>query len=602
MIAPQLRWEVAKPAPQEYLARFPDLPPSIAQCLYNRGFKTPQEAYAFLSGEPEEDDPFQLRGIHQAVARIRQAIRQKQRVAVYGDFDADGVAATALLAQTISSLGGQPLPYIPHRVDEGYGLHREALERLAQEGCRLLVTVDCGVRSIEEVRYARQLGLEVIITDHHSPPKELPPALAVVNPKREDCPYPFKGLSGVGVAFKLAQALLKVEHRVPLFSHPFPRDPFGTGSRRDRDTFVRKSTPLEEKELLDLVALGTITDLSPLLGENRSLVKKGLSALNDSPRPGILALSASLKERTITSQTIGYILGPRLNAAGRLGDAMTSYRLLTTSSPAEAQELALELEEKNRQRKDLTLQVLEKARRQIEGQESEPILLAKGEVFPCGVIGLVASRLSEEFYRPAVVIEWGEEESRGSARSIPEFNIAKALDECRDLLLRYGGHSLAAGFTVKSEDLVTLEERLRGLAAGQLSGLELIPTLSIDVEVPLTDLEPAIFAAAQTLEPFGPSNPPPTFLSRKVEVREARVVGQAHLRLTLTDPIPRDPCGTGSCKDGRVIWNGIAFGRGEEANSLSRYIDIVYVPEIHWWNNEERLQLRVLDLRSISEG
>lgn len=576
MTAPQLRWEVARPAPQEYLARFPHLPPSIAQCLYNRGFKSPPEAYAFLSGEPAEDDPFQLRGIHQAVARIRQAIRQKERIAVYGDFDADGVAATALLAQTISSLGGQALPYIPHRVDEGYGLHREALERLAQEGCRLLVTVDCGVRSLEEVEYARQLGLEVIITDHHSPPQELPPALAVVNPKREDCPYPFKELSGAGVAFKLAQALLRVERRVPL---------------------PRKSTPLEEEELLDLVALGTITDLSPLLGENRSLVKRGLSTLNHSPRPGILALSTSLKGGTITSQTIGYVLGPRLNAAGRLGDAMASYRLLTTSSLAEAQELALELEERNRQRKDLTLQVLEEARKQIEGQESEPILFAQEEGFPCGVIGLVASRLREEFYRPAVVTELGEEESRASARSIPEFDLTKALDECRDLLLRYGGHSQAAGFTVKSTDLAILEERLRGIAARQLSDLELVPTLSIDAELPLTDLEPAIFAAAQTLEPFGSSNPPPTFLSRKVEVREARLVGEAHLRLALTDP-------TGSCKDGRVLWDGIAFGKGEEANSLStgsykdpRYIDIVYVPEIQWWNNQERLQLRVLDLR-----
>ncbi len=567
MIAPQLRWKVAKPAPQEYLAQIQDLPPYIAQCLYNRGLKTPQEAYAFLSGEAEEDDPFQLQGVHQAVARIRQAIRQEERIAVYGDFDADGVAATALLTQTISSLGGEAWPYIPHRVDEGYGLHSEALERLAQEGCRLLVTVDCGVRSIEEVGYARQLGLEVIITDHHSPPQELPPALAVVNPKREDCPYPFKGLSGAGVAFKLAQAFLRVERSVPLF---------------------RKGTALREEELLDLVALGTITDLSPLLGENRSLVKRGLSTLNDSPRPGILALSAPLKERTITSQTVGYILGPRLNAAGRLGDAMTSYRLLTTPSPAEAQELALELEERNRQRKDLTLQVLEEAQKRIEGQESEPILFAKGEGFPCGVIGLVASRLSEEFYRPAVVIEWGEEESRGSARSIPEFDITKALDECRDLLLGYGGHSVAAGFTVKSEHLATLEERIRGIAARQLSDLELVPTLSIDAEIPLTDLEPTIFAAAQTLEPFGPSNPAPTFLSRGVEVRGARLVGETHLRLMVTD--------------GRVIWDGIAFGRGEEANSLPRHLDIVYVPEIQWWNNEERLQLRVLDLRPASEG
>ncbi len=554
-------WRVLPPAPQEYLAQLPELRPLLAQCLYNRGFTNSQEAYAFLSCRVEEDTPFRLQGMHKAVARIRQAIRQGEQIAIYGDFDADGVAATAILTQTISSLGGHALPYIPHRVDEGYGLHIGPLRALVRRGCTLLVTVDCGVRSFSEVEYAHRLGLEVIITDHHSVPPQLPPALAVINPKQQGCPYPFKHLSGAGVAFKLAQALLRVNRRVPL---------------------PKAAIPITEEELLDLVALGTVTDLAPLVGENRRLVKRGLESLRVSPRPGLAALLASIKPEAIDSHTLGYILGPRLNAAGRLGDAMVSYRLLTTSSPAEAQELAQELEGKNRRRQELTSEILERALEEIEGREREPLLLAKGE-FPQGIIGLVASRLCEEFYRPAVLLSVGEDECRGSARSIPEFNITAALEECQELLIKFGGHSQAAGFTLEVERLPALEERLRLIAARQLEGLELAPTLLIDAQIPLSDLDPATIAALPKLEPFGPSNPLPTFLSQGVEVRESRLLGEAHLGLTLTDA--------------RIVWDAIAFGRGQEVGSLPDHLDLVYTPEVNWWGEQPRLRLRIHDLK-----
>ncbi len=565
-MAPLTQWKVCPPAPSEYFTQLKDLPPFLAQCLYNRGLRTAEEARSFLEGQ-EEGTPFRLLGMNQAVARLRLALRQGERIAVYGDFDADGVAATALLTQVLTALGGQVTPYIPHRVDEGYGLNVAALDKLADQGCRLVVTVDCGARAVQEVSHAKRLGLEVIITDHHSASEELPPALAMINPKQRGCPYPFKELSGAGVAFKLAQALLRVEKQMPLFG---------------------RKAPLGEEDLLDLVALGTVADLSPLRGENRSLVKRGLEVLNRSPRPGIAALSAisSLRPSSITARTIGYMLGPRLNAAGRIADAMSSYRLLSTVSPLEAQELAQELEEKNQKRQSLTQETLERAREEIAGQEGEPILIAKHEGYPCGIIGLVAHRLCEEHYRPAVVMELREGECRGSARSILEFDIAAALDQCQDLLVKYGGHSLAAGFTVKNEALPALEDRLRALAAGQLSGLDLNPILSIDAQLPLTALVPEIFAISQSLEPLGPANPPPLLLSQGVEVREGRLVGEGHLLLTLTD--------------GRVVWDAIAFGRGREAERLPRYVDIVYTPVVDRWQ-EERLRLQVEDFRPAEE-
>lgn len=547
------------------MARFPGLSPLIVQVLYNRGLSTPSEVRAFLKGEWPEDNPFRLKGMNEAVTRLRRAIRWQEPVAVYGDFDTDGVTATVLLVETLSALGAQVRPYIPHRVEEGYGLNTGALRELARRGSRVVVTVDCGIRSLPEVAYGRRLGLDIIVTDHHAPGEELPPAIAAINPRQASCRYPFKELAGVGLAFKLAQALLRANRQTPV---------------------VSGQVDLDEEDLLDLVALGTVADLAPLLGENRALVKRGLEKLNRPQRLGLQALisQAGVRPGQITATTIGYILGPRLNAAGRLDTAMASYNLLTSSSPAEAESLALELEKVNHERQRLTVETLERAREQVlaMGEEEKLFFVAAEDYLP-GIVGLVAQRLTEEFYRPSVVVELGKEVSRGSARSIPEFNITAALDQCRDLLVRYGGHAAAAGFTVANANLEPLAERLRQMAMHQLEGLELLPTLPVDAEVDLSEINWATYALLEQLEPFGYANPAPLLLSRGVLVRDARLVGEGHLKMTLSD--------------GRVVWDAIAFHQGEWVGKLPPSLDIVYTLEVNEWNGEKRLQLNVKDLR-----
>jgi single-stranded-DNA-specific exonuclease len=558
------RWQVASPPPPGYTAHFLDLSPLIIQMLYNRDLDTPFKVQAFLKGEWPEDNPFRLKGMNEAVTRLRQAIRQREPIAVYGDFDADGVTATALLVETLSALGAQTEPYIPHRA-EGYGLNKNALHELARRGIKVIVTVDCGTRSITEVSYGRRLGLDIIVTDHHSPGEELPPSTAAINPKQTDCRYPFKKLAGVGVAFKLAQALLLVNRQISV---------------------ARGKVGLDEEDLLDLVALGTVADLAPLMGENRALVKRGLEKLNQPQRLGLQALisQAGVQPGQITATTIGYVLGPRLNAAGRLDTAMASYNLLTSSSPAEAKSLAIELDKANRERQRLTVDTLERAREQVLaiGEEERLFFVAAKDYLP-GIVGLVAQRLTDEFYRPSVVVELGEEISRGSCRSIPEFNITAALDQCSDLLVKYGGHSVAAGFTVTNTKLEPLRQSLCQIAMRELEGKELLPTLKIDAEVDLSEMNWATYALLEQLEPFGYANPTPVFLSREVIVRDARVVGEDHLKMTLSD--------------GRAVWDAIAFRQGEWAEKLPPRIDVVYTLEVNEWNEQKRLQLNIKDLR-----
>ncbi|MCS7179330.1 MAG: single-stranded-DNA-specific exonuclease RecJ [Anaerolineae bacterium] len=558
------RWQIAPPAPEPYRSRLSDLHPLVVQILYNRGLTDPEAARAFLERRAGPDNPFVLRGMHRAVARIRQAVRQKEPIAVYGDFDADGVTATALLVIALQALGADVRSYIPHRVEEGYGLNRRAIEELAGAGIRLLVTVDCGIRFPREVAHARRLGMDVIVTDHHLVGTDPLAAVAVVNPQQEECPYPYKGLAGVGLAYKLAQALLRANRRVPLPG----------------------SIPLDEEELLDLVALGTVADLAPLTGENRYLVSRGLERLNCAPRVGVDALirASGLRPGEVDTWAIGYVLGPRLNAAGRMAHAELAYRLLTTGSPEEAEHLARELDTLNQERQRWTKAMQERARAFVREREADALLLFIADPeFPTGVVGLVASRLVEEFYRPVVVVEQGEEVSKGSARSIPEFHITRALDECADLLIRYGGHTVAAGFTVLTRHLEALKHRLLNIAARELAGRELVPYLTVDAEIPLQQVNWPLWTAIQALCPFGAGNPEPLFLSRNVQVRRAAPAGadNAHLRLSLSD--------------GWAIWDGIAFRQGEWAEQMPERVDVVYHLRRSDWNGEPRLRLEVRD-------
>jgi single-stranded-DNA-specific exonuclease len=563
----QKRWQIAPPAPPSHVARFPHLHPLIVQVLYNRGLTDPGDVSAFLNNEGHESNPFAIKGMNAAVTRLRQALRADEPIVVYGDFDADGVTATALLVQTLRAFGGHVHPYIPHRVDEGYGLHKRVLTQLAHSGARVVVTVDCGVRSLEEIAHANQLGLDVIITDHHSVGPQLPDTLAVIDPKRTDSRYPFSELAGVGVAYKLAQALLLSHRQTPV---------------------VSQDISIAEEELLDLVALGTVADLVPLLGENRTLVHHGLACLNRMERPGIEALcrQAGLQPGKIDTTVISYALAPRLNAAGRMAHAKTSYQLLYTTYPAEAEHLASKLGQLNRKRQQLTLETQEQARQlALETGEDSALLFAASPDFSAGIVGLAASRLVDEFYRPAVVAEVKKKVSRGSARSIPEFHITEALDKCSDLLIQHGGHAAAAGFTVANDDLDELAHRLRKLAAEQLADVELTPIVSADAEVELSQMSWDLQRELSRLEPCGYANPHPLFLSKSVRVAGHRTVGNdnRHLKLTLSD--------------GRSMWDAIAFRQGDWAGKLPDHIDLIYNLEINEWNSQRRLQLNVQDIR-----
>lgn len=524
---------------------------------------------AFLSEDPLSllGNPFDLYGMNRAVDQVRRALKRQHRIAVFGDFDADGVTGTALLTQALQALGGEVIPYIPHRVKEGYGLNVAALDDLADQGVRLVITVDCGISSVQEVAHARRRGLNVVITDHHHVPAQRPPAQAIVNPKQPESRYPWADLAGVGLAFKLAQALLRVEHRLPQAPGP---------------------VTLTEGHLLDLVAVGTVADLAPLTGENRALVRAGLDVLNRSPRPGLRALiaRAGLQPGKITAGHIGFQLGPRLNAAGRLDDAAVSLRLLLCTDEEEAQDLAAQLDERNRERQQLTAEAQERARQIVLDEDALPYLLfVTGADYPAGVVGLVASRLTDEFYRPSVVVEEGAVESRGSCRSIGEFHIARALEACDDLLIRHGGHAAAAGFTVCTENLPQLRQRLQSHAAQALADVELLPTLRIDGAMPLGEMGGATYQQLQQLAPFGMANRTPTFVSYGVSPRNPKAVGRerAHLKLTVTD--------------GTATWDAIGFRLGHWIERMPDCVDLVYTLDANDWNGREFLQLVVKDLR-----
>ncbi len=553
------RWKILPPVPDEYL-NASDISPLIAQLLYNRGIKIGEIA-AFLSADHRlEGNPFLLPDISEAVSRVYKAVIAREKIAVYGDFDVDGVTATVILGEGLSKLGAEVIPYIPDRVNEGHGLKISALERLQTQGVALVITTDCGVTDLAEVKQAQGMGMDMIITDHHVPLGSLPRAVAVVDPKRKDSVYPYPDLAGAGVAFKVLQAL-------------FHKD--------SREEWLTR--------LLDLVVLATVTDLVTLVGENRYLVREGLRELNNSSRIGIqeMVKLTRLKPGELDAEDISWVLGPRLNAAGRMDDSSTSYKLLTTQSPEEARLLSLELEEKNTERQKLTSEVLSRAREKLAAKLHLPLLIEGDESYSSGVIGLVAGRLTDEFYKPTIIINLGSEPCQGSCRSIVEFDIASALTECHDLLTTFGGHPLAAGFTISRQNLPKLEQRLMSLAMDQLGHLDLRPEIVIDAELPLSTFSGEAFNLIQKLSPFGRSNPQPTFLTRQVEVIECRNFGNQGewLRLKL--------------KQGNVTWQAVDFRSQVKREDIPSHIDIIYNLEKSRWDGEEVLSLNLRDFAPV---
>lgn len=544
-------------------------PPVVRQILFNRGIATAAEAESFLSAAPNYDtDPFQMTGMRVAVDRIRAALANREPIAIYGDYDVDGVTATALLVQALRAFGADVREYIPNRFEEGYGLNNEALTALANDGVKLVITVDCGVRSPDEARHARDVGLDLIISDHHEPSGSLPEALAVLNPKQDGDAYPEKYLAGVGIAYKIVEAL-NIEQ---------PAQSSSKGS-----TFN-----VQLDNYLDLVALGTVADLAPLTGENRALVRKGLAQMRETTRQGLFSLAnvAGADLKKANAQTIGFTLGPRLNASGRLESALASFNLLTTTDVKEAGDLALKLNQQNLERQKLTREIQTQAEAlALEGEKDSLLIFAVHPDFNHGVVGLAASRLSEMYYRPAIVGNYGDETTRCSCRSIPEFHITHALDECTDLLVRHGGHAAAAGFTVRNENLFELVTRLRSIATRELGGRDLRHSLSADVEVPLSQLNFELLKQLERLQPTGYGNPEPVFISRKIKVQSSRTVGadSKHLKLSLTD--------------GRFTFDAIGFRLGDLLPNLPPMVDVLYTFEANEYNGRTSLQLNLKDIK-----
>jgi single-stranded-DNA-specific exonuclease len=529
----------------------------MAQLAFNRGLAGRSDLERFIAADDSLDgDPFLLPDMHRAVARVYRALLSGETIAIYGDFDADGITATAVLVSGLEALGGKVVPYIPSRVGEGHGLRARVLDSLRRDGVSLVISVDCGITGHSAVKTAQRRGLDIVVTDHHTPPEELPPALAVVDPKLADSAYPFVELAGVGVAYKLLQALLR-----------------NVGRDENVD------------DVIDLVAVGTVADMMPLLGENRYLVKRGLKALNDSPRLGlreIMALSG-LTPGGVVSENISWVIAPRLNTASRMDHALPSYELLMTDSEDRARELAAWLEKKNVERQELTARAVSRARERVLERGVGPILMVSDEAYPAGIAGLVAGRLADEFYRPAVVVQIGARTSSGSCRSIPEFNIIAALSRCADLFSQFGGHAQAAGFVAPTRNLDTLGGRLLELATAELAGVDLRPRLDVDAEVVLSELSGDTFQTIQQLAPFGQANPLPTFLTRGVEVVDCRTMGSNgnHLRFKLR-------------QDG-IIWDAVSFGTGDCVLETGASLDIVHNVEVDRWGGQATLRLNMLD-------
>ncbi|MEE9216007.1 MAG: single-stranded-DNA-specific exonuclease RecJ [Anaerolineales bacterium] len=528
--------------------------------LARRGLTTEREIETYLDKRyGQETDPFQLKDMDRAVDRLQSARRGNEQVAVFGDYDADGTTSTALLTGVLRSLGFDTEWYIPNRFTEGYGLNETALSELRSRGAAVVISVDCGIRSNDVVEFANGEGLDVIITDHHLPGPELPPALAVVDPNREDDQYPFKGLAGVGLAYKLAEGL------------------------------IQSSGGGDLTKYLDLLAVGTIADLAPLTDENRQLVAAGIEQLNAATRPGLRALAefAGYEQGSITSSSIGFGLGPRLNAAGRLDDARLAVELLLAKDGAAAWDSAGKLDQLNRERQDLTIETFERARViALESRQSEDLLIAVDAEFHEGVVGLAAGRLSEEFYRPALVARIENDVLTGSARSIPEFHITEALQACSDLLLKFGGHAQAAGFSLLAENREAFVNRLSELAAKNLSGLDLMPSLEIDVGLDFAELDDDLMAFIDRLQPCGQANPYPVFSTPGVEILSKRVVGKGgrHLKLTV--------------RHSGKVFDAIAFGFGKQIGELPDRLEMAYRLERNEFRGVVSLQLNIQDLRS----
>ncbi|CAH2031659.1 single-stranded-DNA-specific exonuclease RecJ [Trichlorobacter ammonificans] len=553
------------PAAASRLTRELGLSPVIARILASRGFTTPAAADGFLSPTlAGMTDPGRMAGMEQAVDRLLLARERQEPVCIYGDYDVDGISATALLVSALPVLGIRADYHIPHRMEDGYGLSLDALRQLADQGYRLIISVDCGITALEEARFCRVQGLDLIITDHHQPLEELPDAVAVLNPQRSDCPYPFKGLAGVGVAFCLLVALRS----------------------RLREQGLLDGGGPDLRQWLDLVALGTIADMVPLTGQNRLLVSAGLQRMGNGCRTGLAALKAvATVKGAVSCGQVGFRLAPRLNAAGRLESALPGVELLLTDDPARAQLLARELDAANSERQQVERRIFEEAEALMALQgwnEQHASIVLSSPLWHPGVVGIVASRLTERHARPAILLARRDDGSgKGSGRGIARFHLLEALHACAAHLERYGGHRAAAGLTVAPGELDAFATTFERVAAAQLAATDLAPTLSLDAELTPEELNLSLVGELARLAPFGIGNAEPTLLLRGMRVLEARTVGDGHLKMRLEKE--------------RTIYPAIGWRMA--GGPIPQRVDIACTPELDTWGGGERLQLRLKGIR-----
>lgn len=570
----QTHWRVATPDPttQRLLATATGLSPILCQILINRGLTEATVAREFLSPSLHDLlDPYLLHGMQRAVQRLLTALRQRESMAVYGDYDVDGVTATALLVTFFRELGVEVPYYIPERSSEGYGLNATAIEHLAQRGVRVLLTVDCGITAVDEIALARRLGIDVIITDHHQPPEVLPEAWALLNPHQPACTYPNKGLCGVGVVFKLLTALRAALRQADLL--------------RDRLPNLKRH--------LDLVTLGTIADVTPLQGENRILVHYGLQELSHTRKPGLHALRqvSNRDSKSATVGEVGFQLAPRLNASGRLGSATDSVALLTTDDVAEAMRLAQSLDAVNQQRRTLQQHIEEAVHERIvrHYDGTPPAAIVLGDpAWHLGVVGIVAARIAERYHRPTFLLQINGDTARGSGRSIPAFDLHQGLHHCARWLRQFGGHKYAAGLTMQTEHLPFLQEDFIRYAEDILRPEDLHPTLHIDAAVLLADLTPTLVEQLASFAPYGAGNPSPLFCVQGVAMAGTlRRLGQEgqHVKFRVTQA--------------ECSLEVIGFHMANQVLPLAGtgLLDLAFSPVINTWQGRYDIELQLRAIR-----
>ncbi|MEK7653144.1 MAG: single-stranded-DNA-specific exonuclease RecJ [Patescibacteria group bacterium] len=577
-------WRIKPKVNQELIDQFPEINPIVLQLLFSRGLIEQKAIDDFLN--PNYDcqilDPFLFSEMEKAVERFLSAIARKEKIMVYGDYDADGVCATAVMFETLKSLGQDAEIYIPFRESEGYGLNTKVVQQIIEQGFNLVVTVDCGVSNVQEIKTLKEAGIDVVVLDHHQEPIELPPALAIINPSLKDSGYPFKNLSGAGVAFKFVQAVMSVG---------------------ERQNFPLKLPAGFDKWLLDLVAISTIGDIVSLLGENRILTKYGLMVLEKTKRIGLKKLIENINNFSgvIDAEYVGWRLVPRLNAAGRIDHASLAFYLLTAKTEEEAEKMAETLEKNNQERQQITDKILKEAEIQIgEVKEEIKILWVVGDGWPVGVVGLVAGRLCDRYHRPALVVTRdgdpkvsdGASKFVGSGRSIDEFNITDGLKECEKFLARFGGHSQACGFTALGEDnFKNFKDKLTEIAEKKLKNIDLTPILVVETEIELKDINWELLADLEKFEPFGEDNPKPLFAAFGLRVEQIQTVGSDGKHLRILASQAEHP------NIHKFI--GFSFGEWRARLKAGDKIDIIFELGVNEWNGSRELQLKIVDIRKM---